>query len=140
MIQEEVRNEMIKAMKEKRVEDKNLYSLFLSRLKNRAIEERVETLSDDLAISEAKKMIKTLTEEIEMNKKAGREKEVESLSYQVKLVEKYVPAQMSEDQIRSIISTLEDKSIKSVMIHFKNNYAGKVDMSAVSKIAKEFNV
>ena len=36
------------------------------------------------------------------------------------------------------ISKLEDKSIPSVMKHFKVNFAGKCDMRMVSKIAGEF--
>ena len=45
---------------------------------------------------------------------------------------------LSADEIKSIISTLEDKSLPSIMKHFKLNYNGKVDMKEVSIIAKEF--
>lgn len=138
MIQEEVRNEMVKAMKEKRVEDKNTYSLFLSKLKNKAIELRVETINDQDAILEAKKFIKTLNEEKELNDKAGRSDAVDAICYSIELIEKYVPQQMSEEKIREIISAQEDKSIKSIMILFKTNYNGQVDMGLVSKIAKEY--
>ena len=43
---------------------------------------------------------------------------------------------MSEDEIKAIIEKLDDKSIPSIMKHFKAEYAGKVDMSLVGKIAK----
>ena len=43
---------------------------------------------------------------------------------------------MSEDEIKNIILSLEDKSIPNVMKHFKANYAGKVDMGLVNKIAR----
>ena len=43
---------------------------------------------------------------------------------------------MSEDEIKAEINKLEDKSIPSVMKHFKANFAGKVDMSLVNKIAR----
>jgi uncharacterized protein YqeY len=46
---------------------------------------------------------------------------------------------LSEEEIYKIISALEDKSIPSVMRYFKTNYAGKCDMSSVSKIAKTFS-
>ena len=45
---------------------------------------------------------------------------------------------LSEDKIREIISSLEDKTLPSVMKHFKINYQGKADMKLVSTIAKEF--
>lgn len=41
---------------------------------------------------------------------------------------------MDEDKVRKIIDSLEDKSMKSVMQHFKENYQGKVDMSLVSRV------
>ena len=43
---------------------------------------------------------------------------------------------LSNDEIDAIIASLADKSIPSIMKHFKINYAGKVDMSAVSARAK----
>ena len=46
---------------------------------------------------------------------------------------------MSEDEIRSEIEKLDDKSIPSIMKYFKNQFAGKCDMGVVNKIAKEFN-
>ena len=43
---------------------------------------------------------------------------------------------MSEDEIRKIISGLEDKSVKSVMAYFNENYAGKVEMAKVSQVLR----
>ena len=43
---------------------------------------------------------------------------------------------LSEEEIKNIIANLEDKSIPSIMKHFKAEYAGKVDMSMVNKIAR----
>ena len=46
---------------------------------------------------------------------------------------------MKNNKVTSIkmnINAMEDKSIPSVMKHFKANYAGKVDMSLVNKIAR----
>ena len=43
---------------------------------------------------------------------------------------------LSEDEIRKEIDSLEDKSIPSIMKHFKVNFQGKVDMALVNKIAK----
>ena len=68
--------------------------------------------------------------------KAGRTEEVSNINLQKSLIEKYLPKLMSEDEIRKIIDSLEDKSMPSVMKHFKINYDGQVDMSIVSKIAR----
>ena len=82
------------------------------------------------------KTIKELDEEQESYEKAGRAEEVQNIKAQKALLEKYLPKLMSEDEIRKVIASLDDKSIPSVMKHFKLNYEGKVDMSLVSKIAR----
>lgn len=46
---------------------------------------------------------------------------------------------MSEEEIESEITKLDDKSLKNVMIHFKTNFQGKCDMKLVSQVAKKFN-
>ena len=43
---------------------------------------------------------------------------------------------LSEQEIRDIVAKLEDKSMPSIMKHFKANYAGKVDMGLVNKVAR----
>ncbi len=53
-------------------------------------------------------------------------------------IKKFLPAMLNESEISSIIEGLADKSIPSVMRHFKTNYAGKCDMSLVSKLAKQY--
>ena len=43
---------------------------------------------------------------------------------------------MSEEEIRTIILSLEDKSIGAVMKYFKQNYAGKCEMKTVQEVLK----
>ena len=42
----------------------------------------------------------------------------------------------SDDEIKNIIASLDDKSTPAVMKHFKTNYAGKVDMKKVNDALK----
>ena len=83
------------------------------------------------------KVIKELDEEKEGNLKAGRVEEAKNIDLQKSVIEKYLPKMLSEEKIREIIASLDDKSMPSVMKHFKANYDGQVDMSLVSKIARE---
>ena len=59
-----------------------------------------------------------------------------SISKQEETLKGYLPRQLSEEEIRSEIAKLDDKSMPSIMKHFKANFAGKVDMSLVSSIAR----
>ena len=43
---------------------------------------------------------------------------------------------MSEEEIKAIIDAMEDKSIPAIMKKFKSEYAGKVDMGLVNRIAR----
>ena len=82
------------------------------------------------------KTIKELTEEKENYIKAGNTAEAENIEKQKEILTKYLPQMLSEDEIKNIISGLEDKSIPSIMKYFKAEYAGKVDMGLVNKIAR----
>ncbi len=95
--------------------------------------------TDAEVISLIQKSIKELEEEREMFASNSRPEKVESLNRQIDAIKIYLPKMMDEAEIRAIIEKLDDKSIKNVMSTFKKDYAGKVDMSIVSKIAKSYN-
>ena len=136
MLYQEIYNSLIQARKNHQELEKNILALLYTNLKNKAIDLRVEELSDSDTINIIKKVSKQLDEEIESNVKVNRIEKVNDLNYQKSWIEKYLPKQLSEDEIRSILNSLEDKSIPSVMKYFKTNYNGLVDMSLVSKIAR----
>ena len=54
----------------------------------------------------------------------------------IETVKKYLPKLLSEDEIKAIILSLEDRSLPVVMKHFKSEYAGKVDMRLVGNVLK----
>jgi uncharacterized protein YqeY len=82
------------------------------------------------------KTIKELEEERDNYARVNNTEEVENIEYQKSLIEKYLPQMLSEEEIRAIIDTLEDKTVPSVMRHFKTNYNGKCDMKTVSNVLK----
>ena len=94
-----------------------------------------ETTDADV-ISILQKSVKELEEEKNMFVKAARQDKIDEMNIQINAVKKYLPEMMSEDEIRKIISGLEDKSVKSVMAYFKKNYAGKVEMAKVSQVLR----
>ena len=68
--------------------------------------------------------------------KVNNLEKVESIKRQEEVIKAYLPAQLTEEEIRAEIAKLEDKSMPSIMKHFKTNFAGKVNMSLVSQIAR----
>ena len=138
MIINDLQKANIEALKARDQVARAIYSVIISKYKATEIELKAQgkEISDADLIKIITKSIKELDEEKEGYEKAGRSEEVANINTQKALIEKYLPKLMSEEEIRAIIAKLEDKSMPSVMKHFKMNYDGKVDMSLVSKVAR----
>ena len=138
MLIDELNKANIEALKARDQVARAIYSVLLSKYKALDIELKSQgkEATDQDMVKLISKTIKELDEEKEAYEKAGRSEEVQNIKTQKALIEKYLPQLMSEEEIRKIISSLDDKSIPSVMKHFKANYDGQVDMSLVSKIAR----
>ena len=138
MIIDEIKKDNVQAMKDKNTLARAIYGVVMNKVLLANIEAKKDgkELTDTDVIQILQKTIKELTEEKENYVKAGNMAEAENIEKQKEILSKYLPQMMSEDEIRNIIANMEDKSIPSVMKHFKANYAGKVDMSLVNKIAR----
>lgn len=79
---------------------------------------------------------KELDEELAGYIQANNLSMVEELKIQKAIVSEYLPKMLSEEEIVQEINKLDDKSLPNVMKYFKINFAGKVDMGLVSKIAR----
>ena len=141
MIFDDLQKANIQTMKDHDKVAHEIVSLVFGKCKNEAIDKGYSDrkLPDNEALRIIQKTIKELEEEKLAFEKAQRAEKVEVLKAQMELLNKYLPKQLSEDEIRKIIESLDDKTIPSVMKHFKANYQGQVDNSLVSRIAKEFN-
>lgn len=136
MLFDKIKKDMITAMKEGRKTDKEILSLLVGQIKNKAIDLKVETLKDEDTLQIIRKMIKQLDEEIAAYKSANRVETYTKLESQKKLLDEYLPKQLDTDEIKDIINSLPDKSVPFVMKHFKTNYNGQCDMSIVNKVLR----
>ena len=138
MLVDELSRANIEALKARDQVARAIYSVLIAKYKAFAIELKAQgkEATDADLVKIITKTIKELDEEKESYEKAGRSEEVKNILTQKSLIEKYLPKLMSEEEIKKVIASLEDKSMPSVMRHFKMNYDGKVDMSLVSKIAR----
>ena len=138
MLIDELSKANIEALKSRDQVARAIYSVLLSKYKALDIELKAQgkEATDTDMVKLIAKTIKELDEEKASYEKAGRTEEVQNIETQKALIEKYLPKLMSEDEIRKEIDSLSDKSMPSVMKHFKLNFDGKVDMSLVSKIAR----
>lgn len=138
MLINELEKANIEALKNKDKTARAVLSVAINKYRVNAIELKAQgkEASDVDLIKVINKVVKELEEEKEGYVKLNRVEEVKAIEEQKAIIEKYLPKLMSEEEIRKIIASLEDKSMPSIMKHFKANYDGKVDMSLVSKIAR----
>ena len=139
MLIDELKKAQMEALKQKDPLTRSILQIVTGKVKLAEIEKRIknETLTDDDVILVINKVIKELEEEILAFNNAGRLEKVEELTKQKDILAKYLPAQLTEEEIREIINKLDDKSMPSIMKYFKQNYLGKCDMKLVNKIANE---
>ena len=135
---ENFKKEKIEAMKQKDKDKVSALNVIITKIMALTIERRASGLevTDGDVDTLLQKAEKELTEEREGFIKAGREENVISLTNQIEVIKKYLPKLLTEEEIKEIINSLEDKSIPSVMKHFKQNYQGKADMRLVNNVAK----
>ena len=140
MIIDEIKKDNVQAMKDKNTLARAIYGVVMNKVLLASIEAKKDgkELNDTDVVQILQKTIKELTEEKENYIKAGNAVEAENIETQKQIISKYLPKMLSEEEIKNIIACMEDKSIPSVMKHFKANYAGKVDMGMVNRVARNF--
>ena len=139
MLIDELKKDQMEALKTKDTLKRSVLQIVTGKVKLAEIEKRTknESLTDDDVLLVINKVIKELDEEILAFKNANRLEKVEELTKQKQILEAYLPAKLTEEEIKEIINSLEDKSMPNIMKHFKLNYLGKCDMKLVNKLANE---
>ena len=128
----------IEAMKAKDQDARSILSVVLTKYKLQEVEARAagKSIGDAELLSIIQKVLKELSDEKDGYAKVLNQERVDSITRQENVIKGYLPQQLSEDEIRAEIAKLDDKSLPNIMKHFKMNFAGKVDMSKVSQIAR----
>ena len=139
MLIDELKKAQMEALKTKDTLKRSVLQIVTGKVKLAEIEKRTknESMADDDVLLVINKVIKELDEEILAFKNANRLEKVEELTKQKQILEAYLPAKLTEEEIKEIINSLEDKSMPNIMKHFKLNYLGKCDMKLVNKLANE---
>ena len=138
MLLQELQKANIQAMKDHDQNARAILSVVISRCKLLEVELRAKgnELTDADVLGIIQKIIKELADEKEGYIKTNNLERAKLIEEQADIIKVYLPKQLTEEEILAEINKLEDKSIPSIMKHFKTNFAGKVDMSLVSKLAR----
>ncbi len=138
MLYDEIKKANVQAMKDKDTTARSFYSVLLNKImiENINKREKGEQIVDNDIFVIIQKTIKELEDEKTNYQKVGNKEEVNNITRQIEIAEKYLPKQLTRDEISNIISKLDDKSIPSVMKYFKQNYNGQCDMRLVQEVLK----
>ena len=141
MLIDELKKENLRALKEKDQIKKGILSVVINKYMILSTDKNhLETkVTDEEVLKLISKTLKELNEEKEGYIKINNLSRVSDIEHQIDVLQAFLPKMTEESEIRKIISEIPDKSIPTVMKYFKQNYSGKVDLSLVSKILKDFN-
>ena len=146
MIRDDIKAALIGAMKGGDKAGTQTIRLIQSAVKNRDIELRTaaSTPDDDLLITEVMhKMIKQRRESVELYRKGGREELAAIEEAEIAVIERFLPAQMSEDEakaaVAAVIAELGAASMKDMgrtMAEVKARYASSIEPARASALVK----
>jgi uncharacterized protein len=132
--------ELTAARKAQNKEATLLLGMTLSEVKNRAIELKRDELSDDDVVDVIRKGIKKRRESIELYHKAGRPELVDKEKAEVTILERYLPAQATPDEIRAAVRAAiaaGAANVGAVMGKVMPQFKGKADGNAINAIVRE---
>ena len=138
MLIDEIKTANINAMKARDNVARGVLAVVITKYKLQEVELRAQgkEIGDKELVAIIQKTLKELADEKEGYVKVNNLDRFNDISKQEEVLSAYLPKQLSEQEIRDIINSLEDKSVPNVMKHFKTNYAGQVDMSLVNSILR----
>ncbi len=142
-IREKIMSDMKTAMRDKDQVRLEAIRFLQAAIKNREIEVRPNAITADDVLSVIKKMVKQRKESIEQYSAANRQDLVDKENAELKVIEGYLPAQMSKEQIEAVVAQViadtKASSIKdmgAVMKAVIAKTAGAADNKLVSEAIK----
>ena len=151
MIRDDIKAATIAAMKGGDKESTQTLRLMSAAIKNRDIELRTAATQpdDDALVTEVlQKMIKQRRESVDLYRKGGRDDRAAAEEAEIAVIERFLPAQLSEEDARAAIGKIIAETIKSagatsikdmggVMAQLKGKFAGQMDFGKASAAVKK---
>jgi len=146
MLRDNINNAVKEAMKAKNERKLSTLRMVNSAIKNADIEARGQgkpPLSDAELFGVLQKMIKQRQEAVELYDKGGRAELAAQEREEIAILAAYLPKQMSEDDIKAVISAAIAetgaagmKDIGKVIAALKAKYTGQMDFAKASGLVK----
>ena len=142
-LKERITEDMKTAMRAKEADRLGTIRMLQAAMKQREVDERI-TLDDTAVVAIVDKLIKQRKDSISQFAQAGRTDLVDKETAELAVLEAYLPARLSEDEIRAgvaaIVAELGAKGpgdMGKVMGAAKQRFQGQADMGLVSAAVKQ---
>ena len=142
-LKDRITEDMKAAMRAKEAERLGTIRLLLAALKQKEVDERV-TLDDAMVVAIVDKLIKQRKDSIAQFATAGRQDLVDKETAELKVLEVYLPARLSAEQVAAEVAKLVAElgasgpaDMGKVMGAAKQRFAGNADMGQVSAAVKQ---
>ncbi|WP_138415714.1 GatB/YqeY domain-containing protein [Aquibacillus sediminis] len=136
--------DMIQAMKNKDNLSKTVIRMVKSSIQNEAIKLGKDELSEEEELTVLSKELKQRKDSLQEFKEAGRDDLVEKLEDEIKVLQVYMPKQLSEEELEEIvIETIKEvnadskKEMGKVMSALMPKVKGKADGSKVNQLVQK---
>ena len=137
-----IQSEMKEAMKARDKQRLAVIRLIQAEIKRIEVDERID-IDDARLLSVLDKMCKQRRDSVQQHEEAGRNELAEQESYEISVIQDYLPAQLTEEEISELIdeavatsgaTSMQDMG--KVMGSLKPKLQGRADMGEVSKLIK----
>jgi len=142
---ERLNEDMKQAMKAKEKLKLSVIRMIKASLQNEKIQLGVHELSEDEELTILSREMKQRTDSIKEFQEAGREDLTKKLEDEIKILQAYMPEQLSDEELAEIVKTTisevnatSKKDFGKVMGQVMPKVKGKTDGSKVQKLVQEY--
>ncbi len=143
-LEDKISQDYVQAMKARDSFNSSVLSFLRAQIKNVKVDKRLETVPDEDVISVIKKQVKQRQDSIAQFKTGGRTDLAEKEEMELGILKKYLPPEMSPEQIKNIVEEIitasgatSIKDMGRVMKDVLGRLAGQADNQTVGVIVKE---
>ena len=144
-LKEKILQDMKKALKTKEVKSLKALRFLQAAIKNKEIELRPDSITDEQILSLIKKQIKQIKESMQHYEQSpGHKDRLEEEQYNLSVLENYLPKALSPQELQQclaeVIADIKPQSLKDmgqIMKAFISKTEGKADGKVLSEMVKE---
>ncbi|MES9868550.1 MAG: GatB/YqeY domain-containing protein [Sedimenticola sp.] len=143
MLKQRIQDDMKAAMKGGDKPRLATIRLVMAAIKQREVDERIE-LNDEQVLAVLDKMVKQRRDSIAQYEQAGRTELADQESFEIGILQEYLPEALGEDEIAALVAEAIANSgaesirdMGKVMGQLKPKVQGRADMGAVSALVKQ---